>query len=137
MITETRLAEIEARSAAATAGPWNINCWSSAVGEALTAVDAVTPYAMVVCPTNNTPTITDATFIAHARTDIDDLCAELRAAWELIENIAASEQFRMWQACPDCDYPDKCEARKACNVQSKAEKMAKAFLAARAGKRGG
>lgn len=73
--TQTRIAEIKARAAAATPGPWRAAKWgdgsqddmpSSNVfwddGEAAVCIDILTR---------------DATFIAHARADIDWLVAEV------------------------------------------------------------
>ena len=88
-----RLNEIEARANAATEGPWFPNRYSDdweVCGElddngnpALVASEAVG---------------TDAEFIAHARTDVPDMAAALRAVLELHKR----------EEIPSGDYCDEC-----------------------------
>lgn len=78
-LSEKRLAEIEARAKAATAGPWETDeggCCVYEVGFG-TREDTLTgPVAQVVISADGT--YADAAFIAHARADVPDLLAEIR-----------------------------------------------------------
>ena len=92
-----RLDEIEARANAATEGPWFPNRYSEdweVCGElddngnpALVASEAVE---------------TDAEFIAHARTDVPDMAAALRAVLKLHKHHAG----RGGEHCGRC-FPDE------------------------------
>ena len=87
-MTPERLAEIRARAEAATEGPWEATWeegddWWSITG-APQRVGADGPWAL--CPevaTSDARDPADATFIAHARTDVPDLVAEIERLREL------------------------------------------------------
>ena len=82
---EQTLAEIEARTLAATSGPWNTwrgdnwgyPQWNSAPADKLWNVDQANGTRWVARKVWDK---TDAEFIAHARTDIPNLIAALRTA---------------------------------------------------------
>lgn len=101
-----RLNEIEARANAATEGPWTTYTVTPHMGsEVLTAPREGEDYGDYVVPeyidTDN------AAFIAHARTDVPDMAAALRAVLELHACIEPSlEQEReqgMRDWCGECD----------------------------------
>lgn len=70
MMTDERLAEIEARVAAATSGPWK-----TTGGQLLARPDADDFDSVLSCCNTDDGTLA---FIAHARDDIPDLIAEVR-----------------------------------------------------------
>ena len=53
---------------------------------------------------------------------------EIERLREALEKIAVAEQYRMYQACPDCDYPDKCDPPQKCEAESKVETIAREAL---------
>jgi len=79
------IAEIEARAAKATAGPW-INDAPSCVGKHYSEGGKVT---IATAPYDTTQSKADAAFIAHARQDIPALISALREAQERSSQIAA------------------------------------------------
>ena len=72
-----RLDEIEARTNAAPAGPWEL----LGGGEYVSGPD------ILVAPDDGGVTSADAEFIAHARTDVPALVAALRAVLEVHEEV--------------------------------------------------
>jgi len=79
---QDRLAEIEARAAAATAGPWEDDHWHD---------DDEMPHTVVRIGTHlvvNLDNLDDAAFIAAARSDVPWLCSQLR------ESLAEAEKLR-------------------------------------------
>ena len=74
-----RLNEIEARANAATPGPWE----ADGSAHVLTAGDTPTFVARCADPDESDAGVLDAEFIAHARTDVPDMAAALRAVLEL------------------------------------------------------
>lgn len=96
-ITPARLAEIEARAAAATPGPWNF--YHRSGGDRPAAGidersglgwewDEDPPYNAPPEPMRGVLALgADAAFIAHAREDVPALCAALREAWAEIERL--------------------------------------------------
>lgn len=87
MLTDERLNEIEARTAAATPGPWKPKY---PVGDDFRAVRifADTTYLASVCNSDmdEDEIKANAELIAHARKDIPDLVAEVRRLRELIDD---------------------------------------------------
>ena len=61
--------QIEARANAATEGPWDL----------IGGGEYVTPVGIMVAPDDGGVNGADAEFIAHARTDVPDMAAALRA----------------------------------------------------------
>ena len=101
-MTPDELDAIEARAAAATPGPWAAederhgkgSC--SCCGEVLYAWNIVAPSREVVVSAMDdvTPGVhgdADATFIAHARTDVPALITALREAWAEAEAMLRGE----------------------------------------------
>jgi hypothetical protein len=109
MITDERLAEIEARAKAATDGPWYahntddsmfMNCYSVTTSEREPdteffdgencdkTVVAMTLYQerRIVCHEAG-KWEEDSEFIAHARTDVPDLVAEVRRLNDLVRSL--------------------------------------------------
>ena len=97
-MTPDRLAEIKARVEAATPGPWRSE-YSGATGpvvmddEARTALDHIAR-----CP--HFRSHSDAEFIAHARTDIPDLLAEVKRLRALGDRLAATVSLLLYDAHP-------------------------------------
>jgi len=77
---EARLAEIEARAAAATEGPWRVTPWHdkgvmpAGWADDSLPIDKRGPFAHIAASD-----LLDAAFIAAARTDVPALTAALRA----------------------------------------------------------
>ena len=92
-----RLNEIEARANAATEGPWMTYTVTPHMGsEVLTAPGEGEDYGDYVVP--EYIDMDDAEFIAHARTDVPDMAAALRAVLELHKR----------EESPSGDYCDEC-----------------------------
>lgn len=91
MLTPEQLSEIEERTNAATEGPW-IAEYSSEQGDCVIPHDAhSTREAVAVCRLYLRAF--DAEFIAHARTDVPKLVAEvkrLQAAASVVESVRAT-----------------------------------------------
>ena len=87
-----RLNEIEARANAATEGPWDL----------IGGGEYVTPVGIMVAPDDGGVNGADAEFIAHARTDVPDMAAALRAVLELHKHHAG----RGGEHCGRC-FPDE------------------------------
>lgn len=113
---DKQLAEIEARTWAATQGPWRWH-WrrddSHWPGSIFAEPRTGHAYAVAMCPRYGKESFeADAEFIAHARQDIPDLIAELRKAWEEIEimcrerrqddedHAALEAEDRKWRSGP-------------------------------------
>lgn len=104
-LTPKRLAEIEARATAASAGPWeaiydkdigadigaDIVRWRSAPTGLCGVVAELAWQGATDAQTGETHTRATASFIAAARTDVPDLVAEVR---RLAERLAATERER-------------------------------------------
>ena len=85
---------IEARAEAATPGPWTArlsDMWEINAGSDLVSVveSCWLPDDCEAGQHGGIPDVDDARFIAHARTDVPALVAELRAAREVVEATAA------------------------------------------------
>ena len=85
---------IEARAEAATPGPWTArlsDMWEINAGSDLVSVveSCWLPDDCEAGQHGGIPDVDDARFIAHARTDVPALVAELRAAREVVEAGAA------------------------------------------------
>ena len=81
---------IEARAEAATPGPWTArlsDMWEINAGSDLVSVveSCWLPDDCEAGQHGGIPDVDDARFIAHARTDVPALVAELRAAREVVE----------------------------------------------------
>ena len=85
-MTPERLAEIRARAEAATPGPWEAEDYSTDPGDEGSCITAGEPgtmrqravaYAIDYPWTTPESCAADATFIAHARTDVPELAAEV------------------------------------------------------------
>lgn len=104
-----RLDEIEARAAAATAGPWEafedvgqgLDDWSWTVRGATGVV------AEVVDDRDYDQVDSDIEFIAHARTDVPALVRALR---EVLALRYASDDGTEWEHVPGCDGQWTCPA---------------------------
>ena len=92
-LTDERMAEIEARCSNATPGPWaSYEYMVLNTGE----------YSIVVCDSGeNGESEKDAEFISHARTDIPDLLAKVKALREENENIAKEHKRELALAIDD------------------------------------
>lgn len=93
-LIKCQLAEIEARTLAATPGPWEHGCDDSPADNSIEAssggvVAFVQPYANIrtIIKYNAEFSHQDARFIAHSRTDIPFLIATIRSAWNEIESL--------------------------------------------------
>ena len=85
-LTDERIAEVEARCSNATPGPW-------ASYEYM--VLNTSEYSIVVCDSGeNGESEKDAEFIAHARTDIPDLLAEVKALKAEKESMASVSTYK-------------------------------------------
>jgi hypothetical protein len=80
-MTPEELDAIEARANAATKGPWLAFPGSGMVGAAWRSHGWVADVPRFLSPGVNNHRVADAEFIAHARTDVPSLVAELRKAW--------------------------------------------------------
>jgi len=126
-MTEKELAEIEARCEAATPGPWKLfdgyKLPDNAIGEKLAAVKwfgcEMSAGVRSDCGCDIIGNVTDLELIAHARTDIPALVAEVRASHERERRLreALKELDRngylgcvVGPPCKDCTV---CRARKA------------------------
>ena len=78
-----RLNEIEARANAATEGPWEL------LGDG----EYVSGPGILVAPDDGGVTSADAEFIAHARTDMPDMAAALRAVLEIHQDGGESQGY--------------------------------------------
>ena len=78
-----RLNEIEARANAATEGPWDL----------IGGGEYVTPVGIMVAPDDGGVNGADAEFIAHARTDMPDMAAALRAVLEIHQDGGESQGY--------------------------------------------
>jgi len=90
-LSDDELAAIAARAEAATAGPWCVEGWRGDGVERIVAILAPddTPLATMEGPHTAAATQRDAAFIAHARTDVPRLLAEL-ARLRAVEAAAAA-----------------------------------------------
>lgn len=84
---EARLAEIDARQAGATGGPWKADTYDygeeywfggQVTDEPSGGESVVSPCGFIAGNDGNTQTVKDADFIAASRTDVPWLLAELR-----------------------------------------------------------
>ena len=84
-----RLDEIEARANAATEGPWEAD------GSAHVLTTGNTPTFVARCtdPDGSDAGVPDAAFIAHARTDVPDMAAALRAVLEIHQDGGESQGY--------------------------------------------
>jgi len=83
-MTHTDLSAIEQRAEEATPAPWDWLADDYDHGSGYTGfVEAAESHVADVIA------VGDATFIAHARTDIPALCSALRTAWEQIARLEA------------------------------------------------
>jgi hypothetical protein len=92
---------IEARAEAATPGPWIVS--GGVIHSPIREPWDGKPNAVIVDAHIFEP---NADFIAHARTDIPALVAELRAAREVVEAAAGFSAF-MNEDAEDLQWPDE------------------------------
>lgn len=109
-MTPEHLAEIEACANAATEGPWH--AWDRGIGYEL-HLGVAAKCEPSRCEDVNgefreTFKQADAEFIAHARTDVDNLVAEVRRLQDAIERVRAVHYETTW-----CDT-DKVHGCKTC-----------------------
>ena len=97
-----RLNEIEARANAATEGPWWAD-WRFTDWEVCCTVGDHGLPALIASDADGE----DAEFIAHARTDVPDMSAALRAVLELHKRKVTMFNFATYDECEDCecDWP--------------------------------
>ena len=111
MTAADRLAEIEARIEAATEGPWEANSCD---------VETVPPFdlhrfdAMGLTVARCVQDVTDAAFIAHARTDLPATVAALRAVLELAYMNAVGSEYEHNEGC---DGEAECPACWAADIR--------------------
>lgn len=98
-----RLDEIEARTRAATEGPWEVEFyWDDTAGYEVEAITAGGTKGVIAPPWNSQGdvgievTTADAEFIAHARQDVPALVAALRAVLEM------HKPDYTYPECPKC-----------------------------------
>lgn len=84
-----RLNEIEARANAATEGPWQ----ADGSAHVLTAGNTATFVARCADPDESDAGALDAEFIAHARADVPDMAAALRAVLEVHQDGGESQGY--------------------------------------------
>jgi len=98
-----RLDEIEARADAATEGPWE---WHPYMGSGATLAKPNHPFheRNILKTTDDWPPVADdAEFIAHARTDIPALLAEVRRLQAAADRVRALHvPFRIYDEC-ECE----------------------------------
>ena len=83
-----RLNEIEARANAATEGPWEgIRYPDGLLGRVIASDE------LGVCIAEDFPDDADAEFIAHARADVPDMAAALRAVLEVHQDGGESQGY--------------------------------------------
>ena len=100
-----RLDEIEARTTAATEGPWTWATHSTADGDEW-AVFSPADWALAA---NRDGWGYDAEFIAHARQDVPALVAALRAVLALHRIIRVSGAGgHIYEVCQTCNQPAPC-----------------------------
>ena len=112
-----RLDEIEARANAATEGPWE---WE---GEAKAEWE-IGANSLVPSRRPDDPVLygygydasgievknpADAEFIAHARADVPDMAAALRAVLEVHKRKVTMFNFATYDECEDCEYDWPCQ----------------------------
>jgi hypothetical protein len=127
MMNETRLAEIEERAAKATPGPWYTvdGIWRAATAPTWVIAGHNDPHlGKGVCDALEimeweegeepcyTQSDSDMEFIAASRTDVPDLCAEVRRLQDKLELMEATLSIRCADGCntgvigcPKCDVP--------------------------------
>lgn len=90
MITDDEIAEIEFRANHATPGPWE--AYSAPCCPDMGGVDGPKDRIMTACVGHygHPALLTDAEFMAHARTDIPHLIAELQEARARVEEMQSS-----------------------------------------------
>lgn len=86
-LTLERLAEIEERANAATPGPWFAE-YSGEQGDCVVPADAESTRE-AVCLTRLYDATADADFIAHARSDVPDLLAEVETSHRACQTLGA------------------------------------------------
>ena len=99
-----RLDKIEARANAATDGPWEgIRYPDGLLGRVIASDE------LGVCIAEDFPDDADAEFIAHARTDVPDMAAALRAVLEIHQDGGESQGYTdtgtydfMPHCCTEC-----------------------------------
>lgn len=92
VLTDERLAEIDARAEAATPGPWTTYEWGwMGADEGGAGVCLDTEDLRAIARTIDAGTLGDAAFIAHARADVPALVAEVR-------RLRAKHDD--WRGCP-------------------------------------
>lgn len=115
--TRPDLDAIEARAAAATPGPWEQRerhgrdhtgeGWSEA-----TIITGATRIAEMYSETCNAQEWTEnSVFIAHARTDVVDLAAEVRRLRAVNDAISWELDRERHEYVPSQDYPGECDYR--------------------------
>ena len=100
----SRLNEIEARANAATEGPWEgIRYPDGLLGRVIASDE------LGVCIAEDFPDDADAEFIAHARADVPDMAAALRAVLEIHQDGGESQGYTdtgtydfMPHCCTEC-----------------------------------
>jgi hypothetical protein len=79
MITDQELNAIEARANAATPGPWtNVDEYGGELRKGISSTRDASGYSAMVIYDEGGHSVADATFIAHARTDVPNLCRDNR-----------------------------------------------------------
>lgn len=95
-MTPEQLAAIRARLDAATPGPW-IAEYSGDQGNCVIPHDALSTRE-AVCVTRLYHAAADAEFIAHARTDLETLLAEVEHLTQMIRDIDEAAQPKTWKS---------------------------------------
>jgi predicted alpha/beta hydrolase len=93
---------IEARAEAAAPGPWREPKNGLGLGWTIFPKNSK-GWSIATCDSG-----TDADFIAHARTDIPALVAELRAAREAKERVLDMHSSNSGGWCWECAHPSPC-----------------------------
>ncbi|KKM21368.1 hypothetical protein LCGC14_1636130 [marine sediment metagenome] len=89
-------------------------------------VQATVVDALAAHPTEEPSAVEAAAFqVAY---DAAELVGENDQLTEALREIADAEQYRMYQACPDCDNPRICDPEKKCRAESMSEKIARRAL---------
>lgn len=76
------LTQIEDRAAAATPGPWAVEQWETVFSVHQDRNEPITGPSVARCDYGPHEGSTDAEFIAHSRTDVEDMVKALRAVLE-------------------------------------------------------
>jgi hypothetical protein len=101
-LTEQQLDDIDARQQAATEGPWCTDSWE--IYQGTEYLPGISQWIGETCRGTSSPEQdrADAEFVAHARTDVPALLAEIRRLREAMDQIRHLHTDSPMGPCPVC-----------------------------------